>query len=382
MSKLGLVMTGGGARGAYQAGVLKRIGEIKTYKDKRGPFDIIGAASAGAVNAAALAYGSHDFSKCTLWLSRMWGKLTIQDIYRTDLGSIVPKASQWIKDLSFGAIIGSGSAQSLLDASPLNDFLSARLKGDRIESNISKGHLDALAIVATNYNSGKAFVFVQGAEKEKLWVKRRQIAIHTKITVDHICASAAIPIVFAPVKLTTEYGTNYFGDGCLRLTTPLSPVIRLKAKKLLAIGVRSQNPTDRIPEANKPPSLSQILGTALNAIFLDHLDTDIDHLERLNTIISKIPNSQKEIAKMEGGIQQMKVLAISPSEDLGKIAEDFAHRLPNAVRYLMAGLGSMSSASDLMSYLLFDSTYTKTLVDIGYNDADARIAEIESLFLD
>lgn len=381
--KTGLVMTGGGARGAYQAGVLKRVGEIKSFKGRRGPFDLIGAASAGAVNAVALAYGAHDFSKCTNWLSRLWASLTINDIYRTDLGSLVPKAGQWIKDLSFGALLGGGgSALSLLDASPLHAFLSKRIKGDRIQNNINKGNLEALAIAATNYTSGKAFLFVQGIEQEKLWTKRRQIALSTKITVDHVCASAAIPMVFSPVKLETVHGVDYFGDGCLRLTTPLSPIIRLKAKKLFAIGVRTENamPVER-EDDDSPPSLAQILGTALNAIFLDHLDTDIDHLNRLNTIISKVAGYESELAKMDGGIQVMKVLSVSPSQDLGRIAQDFSHRLPAAVRYLLSGLGSVESASDLMSYLLFDSNYTQTLIDLGYNDADKRIDEIENFFL-
>lgn len=372
-------MTGGGARGAYQAGVLKRIGEIKSFDAKKCPFDIIGAASAGAVNAAAVAYGAHDFSKCTRWLSRLWAQLSIQDIYRTDLGSLVPKAGQWIKDLSFGAFLGGSKSLSLLDAAPLREFLMKRLRGDRISNNIKKGNLESLVVSATNYSNGKTYLFVESSSQENLWSKRRQVALSTKITVEHIFASAAIPMVFSPVKLQTQEGVDFYGDGCLRLIAPLSPVIRLNANKLLAIGVRTENP-HIIPKEDDdtPPPLAQILGTALNAIFLDHLETDVDHLKRLNNIISKVSKHEKDLAQMDRGIKVVDVISISPSQDLGKIAEDYAHRLPTAVRYLLSGLGSISSASDLMSYLLFDSNYTQTLIDLGYQDTNQRIDEIEN----
>ena len=232
---IGLAMTGGGARGAYQAGVLQRIGELSRFSraPHKCPFDIVGAASAGAVNGCGIAAGSHDFAKSTAWLAQLWSNLQTTDIYRSDFASLLPKAGQWLKDLSFGPLLGGGSGLSLLDATPLKHFLKKHLDTDRIQVNIAKGNLKALTIAATNYTSGKTYLFVQGIDQEHLWIKRRQIALSTEINVDHICASSAIPIVFAPVKLTTQEGVDYYGDGCLRLTTPLSPIVRLKVNRIL-----------------------------------------------------------------------------------------------------------------------------------------------------
>ncbi len=383
---LGLVMTGGGARGAFQAGVLKRMGELKIFQDGRpSPFSIIAAASAGAVNGAAVAAGSHDFRRCCLWVAQLWSHLKTQNIFRSDPRSLVPMAAHWLQDLTLGGIFGGGHAHSLLDASPLADFLSRHLKTDFIDANVKKGHLRALCIAATSYSSGKTFLFVHGQEDLPLWVKTRRIAIPTKIEVDHIRASSAIPVVFQPVGLSTPYGTDYFGDGCLRMTAPLSPAIRLGADAIFAIGVRSHkaaadNALKKLHEEGEAvtsPPLAQVLGVALNAIFLDHLDTDVDHLMRLNQIVAhldeeKVKASQGEI------IRPIHVLNISPSVDLGELAGQFAHKLPTTVRYLLTGLGSKEAASyDLISYLLFDSEFTRALIDIGYNDADKRIDEIE-----
>lgn len=385
-------MTGGGARGAYQAGVLKRISEIKQYKDKPGPFKIIAGASAGAVNGAAIATGIHDFSRGVEWLSQLWSNLENKDIYRTDVLSMVPKAGRWLKDLSFGGMVGGGRAHSLLDASPLKVLLAKYLKCEKIQENIDAGHLRSLCISATNYSSGKNFFFIQSEPGHKMWQKSRRVSIATNIIVDHICASAAIPVVFQPVKVTTEFGTDYFGDGCLRLHAPLSPVIRLGAERVLAIGLRSDRGDHHGQTSSsgpltpgmattvpKMPPLAQILGVSLNAIFLDHLDADVEHLLRLNQIISQ---GWINVDAVSEPIRIIHPLIINPSYDLGKLAETYAHRMPATVRYFTAGLGTKeASSSDLISYLLFDSHYTKALINMGYADADDRIAEIEDFLL-
>lgn len=385
-NNIGLVMTGGGARGAYQAGVLKRIGQIKKLQGKSGPFKIIGGASAGAVNGAAVASGNHDFARCVEWVAKLWSDLENGDIYRTDLISLIPKSAKWLKDLSLGGILGGGNANSLLDSSPLHGFLSKYIKTDYIQENIDKGNLRSVCISTTNYSSGKNFLFIQAEPGHKMWTKSRRLAIAAKIEIDHICASAAIPIVFAPVKVKTEFGTDYFGDGCLRLHAPLSPVIRLGAERILAIGLRSEKSaamnelTPLTPGMAKkdPPSppLAQILGVSLNAIFLDHLDADVEHLFRLNQIISQ---GNLDFKGIQEPIKVVHPLVISPSFDLAKLAEEFGHKLPTAVRYFMSGLGTNeASSSDLVSYLLFDSEYTKALINMGFADADGRIDEIEN----
>ena len=283
----GLVMTGGGARGAYQAGVLKRLGEIKHLQGRPNPFPIIGGSSAGAINGAGLAMGCDDFPLATRVLAHIWSNLRPQDIFRCDVLSQARNSLTWIMDLSFGAVLGGGNARSFLDATPLRHFLHRNLDCDLIQDNIKRGHLYALTISATNYNSGKSYLFIQGAKGHPMWNRSRRVTLATKITVDHICASAAIPLVFQPVKLKTARGTAFFGDGCIRLQQPLSPVIRLGANKLFAIGVRGHG-LEHQEEAvgNREPSLAQVLGLLFNVMFLDHLATDIEHLQRLNTLLN------------------------------------------------------------------------------------------------
>ncbi len=376
---LGLVMTGGGARGAYQAGVLKRIGEIKRVQTHGNPFPIIGGTSAGAINGSALAAGSDDFALVTKVLARLWSELRPSDIFRCDMFSQARNSLTWILDLSFGGIVGGGNARSLLDSTPLRHFLSTHLNCDRIQDNIKRGYLYALTISATNYNSGKNYLFIQGMKGHPMWNRSRRVTLATKITIDHICASAAIPMVFQPVRLSTARGTAFFGDGCVRLQQPLSPVIRLGAKRIIAIGVRGHS-LEHQEEAsdNKEPSLAQVMGVLFNVMFLDHLATDIEHLDRLNQLLGSGHISQSGIE----GCEKMRPLTsflITPSVDLSHLAEEHQRDMPYLIQYFVSSLGRDATAcADLMSYLLFTSKYTSALIEIGYNDASKRIDEIES----
>ena len=208
---LGLVMTGGGARGAYQAGVLKRIGEIKSVQEHGNPFPIIGGTSAGAVNGVRLAVGCDEFSMATKVLARLWAELRPSDVFRCDVFTQARNSITWILDLSFGAVLGGGNARLVCwMRSPLQHFLSTHLDCSRIQENIRRGHLYALAISATNYNSGKSYLFIQGVKGHPMWNRSRRVTLATKITTDHVCASAAIPLVFQPVRLKTARGTALF----------------------------------------------------------------------------------------------------------------------------------------------------------------------------
>jgi NTE family protein len=397
---LGLVLTAGGARGAYQAGVLKRIGELPSFRDAPSPFPIVTGASAGAINGTAIAARSANFHEATQELARLWAQLEVEQVFHTDALSLSMGALRFVRDMALGSVLGSTLSQALLDAAPLRAFLARQLPLDGIADAIRDGHLYAVAVLATSYHSGRSFTFVQGRPGHPVWAKSRRVVLPVRLTVEHVCASAAIPIVFPPVPLSSSVGDVYFGDGALRLVTPFSPAIRLGATHVFGIGIRSQRAADSLWQEELgvadpsgahgqgilSPPMAQICGVFLNAIFLDHLDSDLDHLRRMNELIQAyggdVPTPVVRPASSAPPPEPMRVitpLVVSPSEDLALVAQRFAHRMPRLVRYMLDGLGTPDAQSaDLTSYLLFDSYYTRTLVEIGYRDASERIVEIEA----
>jgi NTE family protein len=300
---------------------------------------------------------------------------------------------RWMWDLSVGSLFGGGSAHSVFDTTPLYKSLEAGLRLEGIEGAIARGELFAAAVSATSYHSGRSFTFVQGRAGHPVWTRARRVTIPTYLKPEHVSASAAIPILFRPVRVrTSATGESYFGDGALRLVNPLSPAIRLGATKVLAIGVRCSSAAAALQMAETgsahtvepmEPPIAQIVGVFLNALFLDHLDSDVDHLLRMNELVSAGHFSSSTANSSSTGneasaLRVVRPLVISPSSDLALVAAAFAHRMPRAIRYVMDGLGTPDAQSaDLMSYLLFDSSFTRALLDIGYQDATARIDEIE-----
>jgi NTE family protein len=380
---LGLVLTAGGARGAYQAGVLKRLSELPALRDRPSPFAIIAGASAGAINGALLAASGAHFGVAASAAADVWSNLRFEQVIRTDLASFAWRGAALARDFVLGPLFGSTITHGLFDTSPLAELVAQVFPPRGIAAAIRRGELHAIAISATSYHSGRSYTFIQGRQGHAIWSKSRRVVLPVTLTHRHILASGAIPIVFPPVRLDSGSGDRWFGDGGMRLVAPLSPAIRLGATRLLAIGVRSTRSAHELAQheaaSDHPlpcPPLAQVCGVFLNAIFLDHLDTDLDHLRRMNELIGTHPQPQGAREPM----RRITPLAISPSEDLALVAQRFAHRMPRMLRFVLDGLGTPDAQSaDLMSYLLFDSAYTSTLVDIGYRDADKRISELEAL---
>jgi len=387
---IGLVLTAGGARGAYQAGVLKRIGEIPAFSRGASPFAIVSGASAGAINGAMIAAGSPDFGPTTAGLARVWERLEVGSVVRIDPAALARQGAGLLRDMAVGSLLGHTVTHSMLDASPLRGFLAGVLPMEGIRDAIRRGQLYALALTATSYHSGRCFTFVQGRRGHPIWRKSRRVVLPVEMTIDHVLASASIPLVFSPVRIPLPGGDHWFGDGALRLVTPLSPAIRLGASRLLAIGVRSSSAAEALWQAESgeddapgppdaAPPLAQICGVFMNAIFLDHLDSDLDHLVRMNELLRAYADRGGAPKGMSEPMREITPLAVTPSEDLALVAESYAHRMPRLMRMVLDGLGTPDAQSaDLMSYLLFDGAFTRALVEIGYRDADARADEIEA----
>lgn len=387
-----LALTAGGARGAYQAGVLKRIGEIPALRDAASPFQIIAGASAGAINGTAVAAYSERLHAGTSQIAHLWAGLTAAQVYRSDLRAMLGTGARFAADVALGRLGRAGRVHALLDAAPLRALLDRELPLQGIARAVDARQLYALAITATGYHSGKSYSFIQGRAGHPLWRKSRRIALRAPITVEHVCASASIPLVFPPVALDTGGSTAWFGDGAMRLTTPLSPAIRLGAERVLAIGIRCRQSEEELTTEElsaegggrttpPQPPLAQICGTFLNAIFLDHLDADLDHLIRMNDMVSAYTDGATqppELPQLREPMRVVQPLVLAPSEDFAVVASSLLNRLPASLRFLLDALGTPDPKSaDLTSYLLFDPAYTKALLDIGYRDAAARIDEIE-----
>jgi NTE family protein len=388
---LGLVLTAGGARGAYQAGVLARLAEVPGLRDRPSPFAIIAGASAGAINGTLLAARGARFGEAARELARVWSSLRVQDVFASDACSLLRSGAGLLWDFSLGGQLGRTRTHGLLDTGPLARLIERTLPRRGIAEGIRRGRLFAVAVSATSYHSGRSFTFVEGRPGHPVWQKSRRLVLPVVLGHEHVMASSAIPIVFPPVRVSSQAGDLWFGDGGLRLVTPLSPAIRLGATHILSVGVRSSLAADALareeagavpaPGEGPPrlpcPPLAQITGVFLNAIFLDHLDADLDHLARMNEIVAS--GHRDAGTRAREPIRSVPPLSLSPSEDFALIAQRFAHRMPRLVRGVLAGLGTPDAQSaDLMSYLLFDAAYTRTLVELGRSDAAARIDELEA----
>ena len=368
--KIGLILTGGGARAAYQVGVLKAIAEFLPRRASS-PFQVICGTSAGALNAVTLAVNAKQFRMGVKYLLGIWNNAHVSDIYRSDPVGVLKNSSRWLAGLVL-SLFGINRMRhiSLLDNSPLATFLEKTLPYDRIQENIDAGTLHALSITASGYGSGHSVTFYQGAPGILPWKRARRLGMETKIGIEHMLASSAIPFLFPAVRIHREY----FGDGSMRQIAPISSALHLGADKVLLMGAWHMDDEEgRRHRMDTYPTLAQIAGHALDSIFLDGLEVDLERLERMNQTVSLIPEELRSATKM----RHVDVLVITPSQPLEKIAERHIQRLPWTIRLLLRSAGVMRrSGANLVSYLLFDRHYCQALIELGYQDALKRREEI------
>ncbi len=368
--KIALVLGGGGARAAYQAGYLRYIG--KRIPNLR--FSILCGTSAGAINAVHLARFCGTLEDASKDLKKLWSKLTVDQVFEASTWSLGSMVTRWgLKLLSGGSTLAP-TTRGLVDTLPLRRYLTQQTgcpdngKIPGIEDNILRGNLDSLAITTTDYDSGRSVTWIHGNHTHE-WQRTYRSGIETKIRLDHIMASCAIPLVFPAVKVEG----CWHGDGGVRLTTPLSPAMHLGAEKILAISTRFL-PNGTLPqlktEGTYPPP-AQVAGVLMNAVFLDAMDFDTANVERFNQLLKKLPEEERM------GLRPVDMFTARPSDDPGALAGQFEANLPGPFRFMERGLGTQeSSSSDLLSLLMFQPEYIQALIDMGESDARDREAEL------
>jgi NTE family protein len=388
--KMGLLLTGGGARAAYQVGVLEAIADIRVAcneKNGKNPFPIISGTSAGAINAATLASGADDFDNSVRALVGIWRNFQSHQIYRVDHLSMISTGAKWLTFFSLGWLIAKFikvRPKSLFDNTPLEKLLKDLVPLDRLPELIARGDLHALAITASSYSSGEHVTFFEGVPGLKPWTRSHRFSVASRITYDHLLASSAIPFIFPAKSLDIGGDQEYFGDGSMRQSSPIGAAIHLGAEKVLIIGAsRLHEPgQDRNSYVtHNAPTLAQIAGHALSSIFLDSLSVDIESVNRINKTVSLIPPEVKSASKL----RKVDILVIAPSQRIDLVASRHIKSIPPAVLTMLGALGITTDRADvksaaLASYILFESGYTSELMGLGYADAYGMRSEICAFF--
>ena len=367
------MLPGGGARGAYQVGVLRAVAELLPRRAPS-PFRILSGTSAGAINTTVLASRARLFHVGVAELEHVWAGFRSSDVFRSDALTLTRNSLHWMMTLMTGGL-GRQNPLSLLDNEPLRQLLRRRINFAAIQKSIDAGYIDSLSVTAAGYSSARSVSFYQGAENIAPWRRVRRIGRREDIDLEHLMASIAVPIVFPSVQLDREF----YGDGAMRQATPLSPAVHLGADRIMVVGVRDENMVPPLPEGSDPeyPSLGRVAGYVLDALFMDGLSADLERMARINSMLSQVPGGQ--IEGDEGPLRSIEAFVMLPSQDIREVAARHVHEMPRAVRLLLKGLGAMNKGGmQLASYLLFESGYTQELIRLGYADAMEKRDELRS----
>ena len=382
----GLILSGGGARAAYQVGVLAAIERMRREAGaaQGNPFPVISGTSAGAINAAFLASNADRYDLAIEELVGVWRNFQVEQVYRSDVLGMIRSGARWLSLLSLGWLIAQKKLRpkSLLNNDPLSELLAQRIDLQRLPNLLNQGHLKALAITASSYSTGEHVTFYDSCQAVTPWVRNQRLAQRCSLSHEHLLASSAIPFIFPAMRLDGPQGHAFFGDGSMRQTAPISPAIHLGASKILVVGAgRMLEPPKKNESEPTYPSLAHIAGHALSSIFLDSLAVDVERMQRINQTLELIPEEKR----LATHLRPVQLLLIAPSQRLDAIAAKHADALPQTVKSLLKTLGASPNTAQgqgnaLVSYLLFESAYTQELMALGEADAQAQKEEIHKFF--
>lgn len=387
-ARTGLILTGGGARAAYQVGVLAAIAQLRRDAGavQGSPFPVISGTSAGAINASTLACHADDFDGAVDGLVHLWQGLHVENIYRADAFEAVRSGARWLSMLSLGWALARWTRsrpRSLLDNTPLRSLLSKYLDMSRIEAMLAGGHLHAMALSGSSYTSGQHVTFYQTHRAIEPWLREQRMAVRTQLTLGHLMASSAIPFIFPAEPLELEGMDEWFGDGSMRQSAPISPAVHLGADRVLVIGAgRMKEPGGpRHRLSDEAPGMAMVAGHALSSIFLDALSVDVERLRRINRTLSLLPKDSLDASDL----RPIELLVIAPSRRLDELAGEHQSSLPASMRALMkalgaSGQGKKSSGAALLSYLLFEPSFVNELINLGMSDTLAMRSQVQRFF--